>query len=120
VHHRIDDSPDDSRYRPNQGQGGRIILLGDGTELTTETPDAEMFDNDNEDKDLDSQVDRSKVEGSNGTPNADGPQTKTLHAVAGTPSSVKTDKSESTEAPPAADKDTTQPEKLTASTESQK
>jgi protein phosphatase 2C family protein 2/3 len=130
VHHRIDDSPDDldmdldSRFRPNQGQGGRIILLGDGTELTTETPDAEMFDNDNEDKDLDSQVDKFNTEGSNGTTNAreetPGPQTKQLHAVADSPSSVKTEKSEGAEAPPAAGKDTTLPDKVTAGTKSQK
>lgn len=42
-----------------KGQGGRIILLGDGTEITNEAADADMFDNDEEDKDLDSQVDRS-------------------------------------------------------------
>ncbi|KAF2677260.1 PP2C-domain-containing protein [Lentithecium fluviatile CBS 122367] len=128
VHHRIDDSPDDidmdldSRFRPNNGLGGRIILLGDGTELTTEAPDAEMFDNDNEDKDLDSQVDKFKTEGSNGTANAreetPGPQSKPVHAVAESPSSVKTEKSEGAEPPPAVGKDSTQPEKIVAGTPS--
>jgi protein phosphatase 2C family protein 2/3 len=112
----------DSRFRPNNGMGGRIILLGDGTELTTEAPDAEMFDNDNEDKDLDSQVDRSKKDGANGATDAreetPGPQSKTLHAVAESPSSVQTEKSEATEAPPAGEKDTTKPEKLTNETPS--
>jgi protein phosphatase PTC2/3 len=110
----------DSHFRPNNGLGGRIILLGDGTELTTEAPDAEMFDNDNEDKDLDSQVDKFKTEGSNGTPNArektPGPQSKPIHAVAESPSSVKTKKSEGTQPLTATGKDTTQPEKLTTGT----
>jgi len=110
----------DSRFRPNNGMGGRIILLGDGTELTTEAPDAEMFDNDNEDKDLDSQVGRSKTDGSNGATSAheetSGPQSKTLHPVAGSPSSVQTEKSEATDAAPAGGKDTTVPEKLTTET----
>ena len=100
--------------------GGRIILLGDGTELTTEAPDAEMFDNDNEDKDLDSQVDRSKTDGANGAAGTreetPGPQAKALHAVAESPSSVQTEKSEVAEPPPAGDKDTTKPEKLVAET----
>lgn len=126
VHHRIDDSPDDidmdldSRFRPNNGLGSRIILLGDGTELTTEAPDSEMFDNDNEDKDLDSQVDKSKVEGSNGTAGGreetPGPQAKSLQAVADSPSSVKTEKSEGNEPPPGGDKVTTQSGKPQAGT----
>src|SRR4051812_4469797 len=70
VHHRIDDSPDDidmdldHRFRPNSGLGGRIILLGDGTEISTEAADSEMFDHDDEDKDLDSQVSKFPSEGS--------------------------------------------------------
>jgi protein phosphatase 2C family protein 2/3 len=125
VHHRIDDSPDDidmdldSRFRPNNGMGGRIILLGDGTELTTEAPDAEMFDNDNEDKDLDSQVDRSKKDDANNATTREetpGPQAKPVHAIAESPSSVQTEKSEISDPPPAANKDTTQPEKVTTGT----
>ncbi|KAJ4294635.1 Protein phosphatase 2C 2 [Kalmusia sp. IMI 367209] len=45
----------DGRFQGNRGLGGgggRIILLGDGTEITTEAADADMFDNDDEDKDL--------------------------------------------------------------------
>jgi protein phosphatase PTC2/3 len=37
-------------------QRGRIILLGDGTEVLTDSDDTEMFDNGEEDKDLASQV----------------------------------------------------------------
>ncbi|ORY11083.1 phosphatase 2C-domain-containing protein [Clohesyomyces aquaticus] len=91
VHHRVDDSADDidmdldHRFRPNNGMGGRIILLGDGTEISTEAADAEMFDHDDEDKDLDSQVDKFKETTANGK------RTES-------PSSVKTEKSETTEA----------------------
>jgi hypothetical protein len=35
---------------------GRIILLGDGTELVADADDTEMLDRDEEDKDLESQV----------------------------------------------------------------
>lgn len=76
VHHRVDDSPDDidmdldHRFRPNSGLGGRIILLGDGTEISADAADSDMFDHDDEDKDLDSQVSKfceeGKSKGSNG------------------------------------------------------
>lgn len=39
------------------GYRGRVIFLGDGTEVLTDTDDTEMFDQ--EDKDLDSQVTKS-------------------------------------------------------------
>ncbi|KAK3902029.1 phosphatase 2C-like domain-containing protein [Staphylotrichum tortipilum] len=64
VHHNFDDS--DSGYdvdEHKQGKGfgiggyrGRIIFLGDGTEVLTDSDDTEMFDNAEEDKDLVSQV----------------------------------------------------------------
>lgn len=38
---------------------GRIIFLGDGTEVLTGSDDTEMFDNADEDKDLESQVTKS-------------------------------------------------------------
>lgn len=66
MHHNFDDS--DSGYdvesdnqRKSFGMGGykgRIIFLGDGTEVLTDSDDAEMFDNTEEDKDLASQVSR--------------------------------------------------------------
>lgn len=67
VHHNFDDS--DSGYDVETGQKsrsfgiggykGRIIFLGDGTEVLTDSDDAEMFDNVDEDKDLASQVSKS-------------------------------------------------------------
>jgi len=42
-------------------QRGRIILLGDGTEVLTDSDDTEMFDHGDEDKDLDSQVSKGKA-----------------------------------------------------------
>lgn len=65
VHHNFDDS--DSGYdveeQKQQGKSfgiggykGRIIFLGDGTEVLTDSDDTEMFDNSEEDKDLISQV----------------------------------------------------------------
>jgi protein phosphatase 2C family protein 2/3 len=96
VHHRIDDDPDDidmdldQRFRPNAG--GRIILLGDGTEISTDAPDSQ-FDQENEDKDLDSQVDKYNKEESKreGTP---GPQSSSAQ-VTESPSSVQTEHSDS-------------------------
>ncbi len=64
MHHNFDDS--DSGYdleEQKQGKSfgiggyrGRIIFLGDGTEVLTDSDDTEMFDNSEEDKDLVSQV----------------------------------------------------------------
>ncbi|KAF2846314.1 protein phosphatase-like protein 2c [Plenodomus tracheiphilus IPT5] len=105
VQHRNDDSNDDidmdldSRFRPNSGSGGRIILLGDGTEISTEGHDGELFDNEDEDKDLDSQVNKYTQEASNtrsereGTP---GPRSSTAQ-VTESPSSVQTEKSDAPE-----------------------
>ena len=62
VRHNFEDSGDDYDLNPdqrNRGAGsrsGRIILLGDGTEVLTESDDTEMFDHEEEDKDLASQV----------------------------------------------------------------
>ncbi|KAK4201615.1 phosphatase 2C-domain-containing protein [Triangularia verruculosa] len=76
VHHNFDDS--DSGYDVDEnkqsggagrsfgigGYKGRIIFLGDGTEVLTDSDDTEMFDNSEEDKDLASQVSKaSSVEG---------------------------------------------------------
>ncbi|KAJ2968711.1 hypothetical protein NQ176_g9049 [Zarea fungicola] len=64
VHHNYEDS--DSGYEMDAdgkskgfgvgGSRGRIIFLGDGTEVLTGSDDTEMFDNADEDKDLESQV----------------------------------------------------------------
>ncbi|KAF4977175.1 hypothetical protein FZEAL_6283 [Fusarium zealandicum] len=64
VHHNFEDS--DSGYEmdsENKGRSfgvggyrGRIIFLGDGTEVLTDSDDTEMFDDADEAKDLESQV----------------------------------------------------------------
>ena len=62
VKHNIGDSEDDydldmeKRTSGIGGRSGRIILLGDGTEVLTDSDETEMFDHEEEDKDLDSQV----------------------------------------------------------------
>jgi protein phosphatase 2C family protein 2/3 len=94
------------------GGGGRVILLGDGTEITTEASDADMFDNDDEDKDRDFQVDRSNGAAQNAREETPGPQGSSAKETTESPSSVKTEKSEEGSS---AKNDTTVPEKITAS-----
>ena len=43
------------------GRSGRIIILGDGSEVLTDSDDQEMFDQEEEDKDIGSQVGRGVV-----------------------------------------------------------
>ncbi|KAI9796534.1 MAG: Protein phosphatase 2C 2 [Piccolia ochrophora] len=67
VHHSFEDSADDYETEADQNirdagrSSGRIILLGDGTEVLTDSNDSEMADHDEEDKDLESQVSRSQT-----------------------------------------------------------
>ncbi|KAK4971881.1 Protein phosphatase 2C 2 [Elasticomyces elasticus] len=65
IHHRFDDSPDDfdmdmdQRTRVLGGRSGRIILLGNGAEVLTDSTDhdADMHDQDSdEEQDLESQI----------------------------------------------------------------
>lgn len=64
MHHNFDDSDSgydmemDQRAKANRG---RIILLGDGSEVLTDSDDTEMFDQSEEDKDLDSQVHKKET-----------------------------------------------------------
>lgn len=73
VHHNFDDSddhadpsasfPDPQRNQPigMSGYNGRVIFLGDGTEVVTNSsPDADMVDVTDEDKDLESQVSKGE------------------------------------------------------------
>lgn len=83
----------DQRFRPNAGQGGRIILLGDGTEISTDAPDGEMLDHEDEDKDLDAQVDKYSKEESKEREGTPGPQSSTAQ-VTESPSSVQTEHSD--------------------------
>lgn len=55
----------DQRTRMIGGRSGRIILLGDGTEVMTDSgdQDADMFDqSDEEDKDLENEVQKGQAE----------------------------------------------------------
>ncbi|KAH7419927.1 protein phosphatase-like protein 2C [Cadophora sp. MPI-SDFR-AT-0126] len=68
VHHNFDDSDSgydvdmDSKSKSFGGnQRGRIILLGDGTEVLTDSDDTEMFDRSDEDRDLASQVSKGQA-----------------------------------------------------------
>jgi protein phosphatase 2C family protein 2/3 len=76
----------DSRFKPNSNLGGRIILLGDGTEISTDAQESEV-DQEGEDRDLVSQVDKYNKEEPNGK----------VHQVTESPSSVQTEKSDSPE-----------------------
>lgn len=102
IHHRYDDSPDDldmdlHDHRSRQG-GPRIILLGDGSNLSSDSHEGELFDHDDEDEDLENQLSK-KPESSEtndpersqreGTP---GPTTSTTATES--PSSTKTETSE--------------------------
>jgi len=81
VHHNFDDS--DSGYDVDMdqkaksfggNQRGRIILLGDGTEVLTDSDDTEMFDHGEEDKDLASQVHKGQATSHNSSvPTASSP-----------------------------------------------
>ncbi|KAI9731711.1 MAG: Protein phosphatase 2C 2 [Cirrosporium novae-zelandiae] len=70
VRHQFDDDNSDFELDLDQrtkgfgGRTGRIILLGDGTELLTDSEDPGVFDQAEEDKDLESQV-RKGLAGSN-------------------------------------------------------
>ncbi|KAG5983535.1 Protein phosphatase type 2C 3 [Claviceps digitariae] len=56
-HHDVDAEKQDRSFGVG-GSGGRIIFLGDGTEVLTDS-DTEMFDDVDEDEDLESQVSRN-------------------------------------------------------------
>ena len=64
----MEDSPDDydldmdHRTRDLGGRSGRIILLGDGTEVLTDSADTEMFDNDDEEKDSKNQMNKTETD----------------------------------------------------------
>jgi len=70
VHHNFDDSDSgydmdmDQRSRSiiSRGKNGRIILLGDGSEILTGSEDTDMIDNEEEDEDLASQVHKGHVD----------------------------------------------------------
>jgi len=59
----------DHRGQNSGGRSGRVITLGDGTEVLTDNQrDSDMFDDDEEDKDLSSQVNKGQRGGREGKP----------------------------------------------------
>ncbi|KAK4230259.1 phosphatase 2C-domain-containing protein [Podospora fimiseda] len=106
VHHNFDDS--EGEYNNSEelrggaggngagrsfgigGYKGRIIFLGDGTEVLTDSDDTEMFDHAEEDKDLASQVVPAKVGSTEqGQTETIGEVKKELEEVAGKTEEVK-------------------------------
>lgn len=73
VHHNFDDNDSGNDYDNDSsskgksfgvgGYRGRIIFLGDGTEVLTDSDDTEMFDNTEEDKDVANQVSKGGSSG---------------------------------------------------------
>lgn len=95
VHHNFDDNTsgydNDSNTTESDPKGksfgiggykGRIIFLGDGTEVLTDSDDTEMFDNSEEDKDLASQVSKGS---SSATSKNDEKDDDDEHIVVGSP-----------------------------------
>ncbi|CAL3967622.1 unnamed protein product [Diplocarpon coronariae] len=96
VHHNFDDSDSgydvdvDSKSKAFGGnKRGRIILLGDGTEVLTDSDDTEMFDRGEEDRDLASQVSKGQAVDSTTTPEKLDDASVKYKGVADTESSVK-------------------------------
>ncbi|KAJ0165084.1 Protein phosphatase 2C -like protein 2 [Colletotrichum tanaceti] len=114
VHHNFDDS--DSGYDvdvENKGKPfgiggykGRIIFLGDGTEVLTDSDDTEMFDNAEEDKDLESQVSKASS-----APSKDGEADNKSATKAEQESKAGTDKAQE-ETKPAATSQSTESQKI--------
>ncbi|PKY00904.1 protein phosphatase 2C [Aspergillus campestris IBT 28561] len=82
IRNQFEENPDDYDMENDRARGfsvrsGRIILLGDGTELVPEQNDEELFDQTDEDRDMSNQVDRQSPDSTRnereGTP---GPQSK--------------------------------------------
>jgi len=105
VHHRYDENSDDydmDMDQRNRGFGrgpGHIILLGDGTELSSDSADSDMFDHDDEDKDLESQISKGQSDKGarsqrEGTPApSSGADREATPAKSESPSSTKTEES---------------------------
>ncbi|KAF7595774.1 Protein phosphatase 2C 2 [Aspergillus hancockii] len=83
IRNQFEENPDDYDMENDRARGfsvrsGRIILLGDGTELVPDQNDEELFNQAEEDRDLPSQVQRELPDSARkereGTP---GPQSKT-------------------------------------------
>ena len=98
AHHSFEESADEFDaeldHRFSHHSSGRIILLGDGTEVLTDSNDAETFDHDAEDKDLESQV----VRGQHGPDGSASPNDKSSR-MANSQTNSQTNARETTSSP---------------------
>ena len=107
VRHQFDhDSPDEYELdlihrSKNYGRSGRIILLGDGTEVLTDSDDVDMFDHTEEDKDAENQVQKgasthqdSTRSEREGTPAPQSSDDDTKEMATASPSSTHTEASQ--------------------------
>lgn len=99
MHHQFDDSPDDydmdmdqrTRSIGNSGRSGRTILLGNGTEVLTNPDDSDTFEHGDEDKDLQSQIDKGQIQNERETTPAGDKRTPSPHSTSSPHSTPKTD-----------------------------
>ncbi|KAM0432410.1 hypothetical protein ACHAPT_004954 [Fusarium lateritium] len=135
VHHNFEDSDSGYELDPENkggrsfgvgGYRGRIIFLGDGTEVLTDSDDTEMFDNADEDKDLESQVAKNSTStDSKETVPVAAPGAPAAAAAAASTTTASSTTAESKPAPAAQSKPTEKPaevdvKKETAPQESKK
>lgn len=136
ARNRLEDSGDDfdpDLDKPGSGFGGRsgrIILLGNGTEVLTDSDEQEVFDHEDDDRDLENQVSKhdakqtadfqNRREGTPGPPSAgstttqETPDSTQASNPFESPSSTTSEKSEPTEMAPTVKKipESALPEKL--------
>jgi len=84
----------DQRTRNFGNSGGRIILLGDGTEVLTDSANEDMLNNNDEDDDKEVHGSTTTSESRGGREGTPGPTDASEHNDS--PSSTKTDNSETT------------------------
>ncbi|KAI9678132.1 MAG: Protein phosphatase 2C 2 [Caeruleum heppii] len=85
VHHRFDESDEydaDLEHRNDNGRAsGRVIVLGDGSEVLTGSDDTEMLDRDDEDQDLQSQVSKTSANPPPGTSTEGNPPSSEINST---------------------------------------
>ena len=78
----------DQQPRGVHGRSGRIILLGDGTEVLTDSDEQEMFDHDEEDRDLEAQVSKGQSQANREATRE--PESEKAQVTSHTPESMET------------------------------
>lgn len=80
-----------------EGRSGRIILLGNGTEVLTDSDEQEVFDHEDDDRDLENQVSKHDASASKESANlrkqredTPGPQSQESTSTSKTPESTET------------------------------